>query len=127
MLQAYSTDITVASGAAIPFNSTTLIKGCTTTLPSPDTINLNKCGIYMISCDASVTSAATIQLFRDNVAQPQAQSTGSSSPSFVTLIQVDRDNNPCCACSSPVALQVRNLDDDAVDFNSCNIVVTKVL
>ena len=126
MLEAYSTDIEVASGAAIPFNSTSLLKGCTATHPSPDTINLNKCGVYMVSVDASVEAATVIQLFKDGVEQPQAQSTAGTAPSFQTLVQVDH-NNSCCACDSPVSLQVKNVSDAAATFTNCNICVTKVV
>lgn len=124
MLEAYSNNIDVAADAAIPFNSTTLIKGCTVTHPSADTFNFNKCGVYMVSVDASCEAESTIQLFKDGVAQPQAQSTGGSSLSFVTLVQVDK-NNSCCACSSPVSIQIENTGAAAV-FTDVNIVITKV-
>ena len=126
MLQAYSTDITVAIGAAIPFNSVTLSKGCTATHPSPDTFNLNKCGIYMVSVDASTAAEATIQLYKDGVALPQAQSTGGSAQSFVALVQTDK-NNSCCPCASPTVLQVRNESAAEVDFTDVNICITKVV
>lgn len=126
MLEAYSTDITVASGAAILFNSVTLTKGCTVTHPSPDTFNLNKCGVYMVSVDSSTAAEATIQLYKDGVAQPQAQSTGGSAQSFVALVQSDK-NNSCCPCASPVVLQVRNDSAAEADFVNCNIAITKVI
>lgn len=126
MIQAYSTDITVAAGASIPFNSTTITKGCTATHPSPDTFNLNKCGVYMISVDASTAAEATIQLYKDGVALPQAQSTGDSAQSFVALVQSDK-NNSCCPCASPATIQVRNDGAAAADFTNVNIVITKVV
>ena len=126
MLESYSTNITVESEAAIPFNSTTLMKGCTATHPSPDTFNLNKCGVYMVSVDASAETASIIQLFKDGVAQEQAQSTAGTAPSFVTLVQVDH-NNSCCACDSPVTLQVKNIGDASVNFINCNICITKLV
>lgn len=126
MLEAYSTNIEVAVESPIPFNSTSLIKGCTVTHPSADTINLNKCGVYMVEVDVSSETAATIQLFKNEVAQPQAQSTGTSA-SFTTLVQVDHNNSPCCACDSPVSIQVKNLSTAAVTFANCNICVTKVV
>lgn len=122
MLEAYSTNITVGANANIPFNSTSLQKGCTVTKPSADTINLNKCGVYMVEVDASAAASTTIQLYKDGVAQAQAQSTGLT-PSFVTLVQVDH-NNSCCACASPTTLQVRNTV--AGTLTDANIVVTKV-
>ena len=122
MLEAYSTNITVGANAPIPFNSVSVAKGCTVTKPSADTINLNKCGVYMVEVDCSASAATTIQLVKDGVAQPQAQSTGTS-PSFTTLVQVDK-NNSCCACSSPVTLQVENTT--AGTFTDANICITKV-
>ena len=123
MLEAYSINVTVGANVNIPFNSTSLIKGCTATKPSADTINLNKCGVYMVACDCSTTTSTTIQLYKNGVAQPQAQSTGLS-PSFITLVQVDH-NNSCCACDSPTTIQVRNTV--AGTFTDVNIVVTKVV
>lgn len=122
MLEAYSTNIEVGANAFVPFNSTSLIKGCTATKPSADTINLNKCGVYMVEVDASAEASTTLQLYKDGVAQPQAQSTGGT-PAFTTLVQVDR-NNSCCACSSPVSLQVMNTT--ATTLTNANVVVTKV-
>lgn len=122
MLEAYSLGVSVLAGAAIPFNNVTVEKGCTATIASPATVQLNKCGVYMVAVDASAAAAATIQLYKDDVAQPQAQSTGNS-PSFTTLVQVSR-NNSDCVCSSPTLLQVRT--PAAATFTDANIVVTKI-
>ena len=123
MLEAYSLNVTAAANSNVPFNSTSLTKGCTVTKPSPDTINLNKCGVYMVSVDCSAAASTTIQLYKDGVAQPQAQSTGTS-PSFITLVQVDH-NNDCCACSSPTTIQVKNTV--TTTLTDINITVTKVV
>ena len=122
MLQAYSINVDVGANSNIPFNSIALQKGCTATKPSADTINLNKCGVYMVSCNVSAAASTTIQLYKDGVTQPQAQSTGLT-PGFVTLVQVDH-NNSCCACASPTVLQVKNTT--AGTLTDANIVVTKV-
>ena len=122
MLEAYSLNVAVGADSAIPFNNITLEKGCTAVLSSPGTIRLNKCGVYMVSVDGTAEAATTVELYKDGVAQPQAQSTGTT-PSFVTLVQVDR-NNCGCACSSPVNLQVINTT--AITFTNVNVVVTKV-
>lgn len=122
MLEAYSSNIAVTADSAIPFNSVSVEKGCTARLTSPTTIELNKCGAYMIECDVSATAATTIQLSKDGVLQPQAISTGTS-PSFLTLVQVDK-NNSCCAYSSPVVLRVINTV--AGTLTDANIVVTKL-
>lgn len=122
MLEAYSLNVAVEVDSYVPFNSTSIIKGCTATKPSADTINLNKCGVYMVSVDASAEASTTLQLYKDGVAQPQAQSTGLT-PSFVTLVQVDK-NNSCCACSSPTTIQIQN--STATTLTDANITVTKI-
>lgn len=124
MLEAYSLNIEVAADAAIPFNNVSLEKGCTVKLQSPGTIALNKCGVYMVSCDGSAAASTTIQLYKDGVAQPQAQSTGGT-PAFITLVQVDHNNCGCC-CSSPTTLQVLNVGDAAATFTDINVCVTKI-
>ena len=123
MLQAYSINATVTAGGAVPFNSVALEKGCTAKLTSPSTIELNKCGVYMVSVDATAAASTTLQLTKDGTALPQAQSTGTT-PSFMTLVQV-ATNNSCCACSSPVVLRL--LNTVATTLTDCNIVVTKVV
>lgn len=124
MLQAYSLNVTVPANTSVPFNNVTIEKGCTATLQSVNTIQLNKCGVYCVNVDASSATASTIQLFKDGVALQQAQSTGTS-PNFTCLVQVDK-NNSCCACSSPALLQVKNVGDADATFTDANIVVTKL-
>ena len=123
MLEAYSLNVDVAADTAIPFQNVSLKKGCTAELSGTNTITLNKCGVYMVSCDASAEASTTIQLYKDGVAQPQAQSTGGT-PAFVTLVQVP-ENNSCCPCASGVSLKVVNTT--ATTFSDVNIVVTKVV
>lgn len=122
MIESYSTNISVGANANVPFNSTSIQKGCTVTKSAPDTFNLNKCGVYMVSVDCSASASTTIQLVKDGVLQPQAQGTGST-PSFSTLVQVPHNNSEC-PCSSPTVIQVRNTT--AVTLTDANIVVTKL-
>ena len=124
MLEVYSTNVDVETNAAIPFNNIVIKKGCTAEESAPATIQLNKCGVYMVSVDASSETAATIQLSKDGVLQPQAQSTGTA-PSFVTLVQVPRSNTNCC-CSSPTLLQIVNAGTATATFTDVNVCVTKV-
>lgn len=124
MIEAYSTNVDVAATTPIPFESVSIQKGCTVTHPSNTTFNFNKCGVYMVSVDTSSEAEATIQLFKDGVAQPQAQSTGGSHQSFVTLVQVDK-NNSCCPCASPTLVQIINTGA-AATLTNANIVITKV-
>lgn len=124
MLEAYSLNITVPTNTAISFNNVTLKKGCTAELSSVNTIDLNKCGVYMVSCNAGASASTSIQLYKDGIAQPQAQSTGAS-PSFTTLVQVDKNNSQCC-CSSPVTLQIKNIDSTEATFTNVNVCITKI-
>lgn len=134
MLEAYSTNIAVATNSAIPFNNVTIEKGCTAKIESSATITLNKAGVYMIEVDAAgiPTSAGvmSIQLSKDGILQPQAQSavTGATTDvdnmSFTTLIQVKEDNT-CSCCTSPTIVRVVNTGVPAT-YNIANICVTKI-
>ena len=122
MLEAYSTNVTVAADAAIPFNNVTIQKGCTAVLSGTQTIELNKCGVYMVEVDGVSSASTTVQMYKDGVAQPQAQSTGTVF-GFQTLVQVPKNNTSCC-CSSPTLIQFTA--DAAVTMTNVNVVVTKV-
>ena len=123
MLEVYSTNVEVAADTAIPFSNISVKKGVTAELSSVSAIALNKCGVYMVSVDASTGTAATIELSKDGILQPQAQATGTN-PCFTTLVQVPNSNSACC-CSSPTLLQLINTGA-AATFTDVNIVVTKV-
>lgn len=134
MLEAYSTGVAVATNDTIPFNNVSIKKGCTTELDSPGTIQLNKKGIYMVTVDAAgiptTAGVMSIQLSKDGVLQPQAQSivTGTaaevSNMSFTTLVQVKEDNN-CNCCTSPTMVRVVNTGVPAT-YSIANICVTKI-
>lgn len=134
MFQGYSVNVNVATNSAIPFNNVTITKGCTAKLEGVGTIKLNKRGIYMVGVDVAGTPTAagtmSIQLTKDGVLQPQAQSsvtgatTDISNMSFVTLVQVQEDNN-CSCCTSPTSIQLINTGVP-VDYDITNIVVTKI-
>lgn len=134
MIEAYSNNINVATDATIPFTNVQIQKGCTAKMESSGTIELNKAGIYMISVDAagSPTEAGdmSIQLYKDGIAQPQAQSEvagtvdAAANLGFLTLVQV-KENNTCSCCTSPTFVRVVNTGVP-VDYTIANIVVTKV-
>ena len=133
MLEVFSTNIALTDGLSIPFNNVVIEKGCTAILEAPATIDLNKCGVYMVSCDAYVTGTAAgdvnIQMYRNGVAQPQAISAETVavdetvSLSFMSLVQV-RDNNTCSCCTSPTSLQFVYTGEDATGH--INVCVTKI-
>lgn len=122
MLEVYGTNVTAIADTPLAFGNVAVKKGCTAGLESSNTIQLNKCGVYMVEFDGSAAASNTVQMFKDNVLQPQAQSTGTSM-SFTTLVQVDRNNNNCC-CSSPVEL--RFVPTEAGTFTNINVCVTKI-
>ena len=124
MLEVYSLNTIVPAGTAIPLDNIVIEKGNTAINASPATIQLNKCGVYMVACDASADASTTIQLYKDGIAQPQAQGTGGT-PAFTTLVSVDHSNSNCC-CSSPTTLQIFNTGDAEATFTNINVVVTKI-
>ena len=123
MLEVYSSNVVVPDQTAIPLNTETIEKGCTAVSSSPATIQLNKCGVYMVAVDGVASTATTVQMYKDGVAQPQAQNTGTN-PSFVTFVQVNHNNNPNCCCSSPVSLQF--LNSAASTYSTFNVCVSKL-
>ena len=123
MIQAYSQNITVNAMQAIPFNSVSIQKGCTATQNGATTFNLNKCGVYEVTCGVSAAATETIQLYKDGVPVAEARRTGNS-PNFTTLVQVNHNNNPCCACDSPTSLQIMSVT--AATLADASIVITKL-
>ena len=101
MIQTYSKNISVTTNTAIPFNSTSVLKGCTAEKTGISTITLNKAGVYLVSFDSSVigTSGGTItfQLSKNGTLMPEAttsetasDTTSLHSMSFETLVQVSQ-------------------------------------
>lgn len=123
MLEVYNTDLAITADTYIPFQNVSLKKGCTAELNGASTITLNRCGVYMVSVDCSATVATLIQLYKDGIAQPQAQATGTN-PSFITLVQVP-ENNSCCPCASGTSLQLMNGTETVL--TDINVVITKVV
>ena len=124
MFQAYSLNVTAAAGAAFPLTNVVIDKGCNTDAVGAASIQLNKCGVYMVAVNGSAAAASTIQLTKNGMLLPQAQSTGTSQ-AFTTLIQVPH-NNTNCPCSSPVVIQVVNPTEASETLTSLNIVVTQL-
>ena len=134
MLQAYSTNITVAANSTCPFNNVTIDKGCADNFAGAGTIQLNKCGVYLVECDGycepSAAGDVVIQLYKNGLAQPQAISsfTGTTGNvetfGFKTLVQCD-SNNTCCCCTSPTVLQIMT-GDIGIQNAHINICVTKI-
>ena len=135
MLQAYSSNLTVAADAAFPFNNITVDKGCGETLSAPASIQLNARGIYLVEVDGFGTGGdagtGTVQLNANGVALPQAISSFALAAGdvanfgFKTFIQVANNNCPCNCVSSPTILQVVNGTEDLTEAH-INIVVTKI-
>lgn len=137
MFEGYSKNINVAANAAIPVNTITLLKGCSTQPEGTSTILLNKCGIYQVNVSAIVTSGTaadvvTIQLQKDGVLQPQAiagatisDANAVSTIGFTTLVQVPQNNNPNCPCSIPTRISLMNVGD-AATIQSITLSVVRV-
>lgn len=135
MLQAYSSDLTVAANAAFPFNNVTVDKGCGETLSAPASIQLNKRGVYLVEMDGFATGSAagtnTVQLNVNGVAYPQAIASFTTAAAtvadfgFKTFVQVMNNNCQCNCLSSPTVLQFVNGEQPLTDAH-INVVVTKI-
>lgn len=136
MLEVYSKNIAVAADAPIALNNVALIKGASTELQGVSSILLNKCGIYQVSVNADATATPTgnvsIQLYKNNVAVPEAISTGTIGDAsavvplaFTTLIQVPTNSNINCPCNIPTTIEIMNTGV-AATFNSITVTVVRV-
>ena len=96
MLQTYSSNLAVEANAPFVFNNVVVDKGCGESLSAPSTIQLNKRGVYLVEMDGFATpDAATevsVQLYVNNVAQPQAISTFVPEPTLCLLPCSSRTN-----------------------------------
>lgn len=135
MLEAFAVNQTIAADSAVPFDSVSLLKGETVVLSGISTIQLNRCGVYMVNAVVTGTpaTAGAVELYmtRNGVEQPQARTylpaeltNVSVSLPISTLVQVT-DNNGNCCCKAPTMLQFINA---GVGLNAANtsVVVTKV-
>lgn len=134
MLQAYSENIPLTANSPVQFNNILAIKGCSESLQGVSTIILNKCGVYKISVNASITPSAaglgSIQLYKNGspiapaIAEFTAASGTTESVSFETYVQVENNNTPC-PCSIPTTISLYN-GEIVGTANIINIVVDKI-
>lgn len=122
MLEVYTLNASAGANSAIPLNNVSIKKGCSVVNSGPSSIELNKCGVYMVSFNGVAASATTVQMYKNDVPQPQAQTAGTNL-NFQTLVQVTENNSNCC-CSSPTVL--RFVNSTSVTFPIVNVNVTKV-
>ena len=135
MIEAYSQNVTVNSNSNVPFEITSIDKGCYENLSGSSSINLNHCGVYRVTVNGTVTPSEAgtfgVELFKDGVAMfdTLTQATVEASSlypfSFTKFVQVSK-NNSNCACSSPTVLNVTNTGVAAV-YNNVKIAVDKVI
>lgn len=136
MIETYSNNITVASNASVPLN-TVFRKGTTVTKSGDASIQLNKCGIYELSVNASgiATSGGlmTLQLMVNGVAVPNAfatvtasDTTSTHSLAFTTKIQVPSSYNENCPCSESFIVTLMNTGVETT-YSLVDILVTKLV
>ena len=132
MIQTYSNNVDASANSSIPLKNLTILKGISTTKEG-DTILLNKCGVYKVEVDGSVTvpsgGSVTIQLEVNNVLQSDAFSTVTAVASqvipfnFDKLLQVPFSNTPS-PCASPTSVKI--VSNVAATYNNVNVIVTKI-
>ncbi len=119
MLEYFSKNAVIQLGAVgvettIPFTNQHLLKGCGSVM-SGNTVQINKCGVYDVSCDLCVSanniSNLEIKLYVDGVVQPQTDVITSisvadnySTVHIDTYITKQNDNCKCNPCSSPTTV-----------------------
>lgn len=123
MLQVYTLNKEMLANSIVPFDNVSLDKTCNEELVGAGTINLNRCGVYEVHVDGVASASTTLQLTRNGVPMPEAQSTGTTL-GFTTFVQVPGNNCQCNPCSSPVTIQVSN--SEAVTLQNVNVTVKKV-
>jgi hypothetical protein len=136
VLEAYSQNVSVQQNVAVPFNSSSIDKGCAIEKTAANTINLNRCGVYEVNFDATLSTAGTsgnvqVQMMKNDVLQPQAVAAATSaatgsivSLSFSTFVQVSENNSNCC-CSSPTVLRFMNIGP-AATYVQANVTIRKI-
>lgn len=136
MIETYSNNITVPANAAVPMN-TTFRKGTTVTKSGDVSLQLNKCGIYVIDVNATGIASAgglmTLQLMVNGVAVPNAfasvtasDTASTHSLAFSTKVQVPTSYNECCPCSGPFAVTLLNAGVETV-YSLVDVLVTKLV
>lgn len=136
MIETYSNNITCSTDTAVPFN-TDFKKGCTVSKSGNSTIQLNRCGIYEITVNASGVATTggtiTLQLKSNNVLLPNAfasvtatDTTSTHNLSFTTKIQVPSNYNAICPCSDTFDVQLINAGVETT-YSVVNMVVTKII
>lgn len=132
MIQVYSNNVEAGINASIPLKNLSLVKGISSTKEG-DTILLNKCGVYKVEIDGSVTiptgTTVTVQLEVNNVLQSDALNTVTAVADqiipfhFDKLVQVPFSNTPS-PCTSPTSIEI--ISSVAATYNHINVVVTKI-
>ena len=135
MLELYSLNVEVDQNGSIPFNNVDLAKGCTAVLTAPGTVQFNKSGVYMVDVSASIapTAAGTvsIQLAKNGVLELGSFSVASAAAAstvslgFTSLVQVNKNNNPCDCTTNPTTIQLINTGQ-AGTFPIVRMVITKI-
>lgn len=133
MLEVYSNNVTVPANGSLALNNVSIVKGNSATKDG-NTISLNKCGVYEVTIDGSVTvptgTTVTVQMEKDNVLQAQALSTVTAVADqiipfgFTTLVRVPFSNTPS-PCSAPTLIDFISTEEAV--FNHINVVVTKLI
>lgn len=137
-LEAYSINTTVQTNTPVPLNSKSIEKGVFASCNNNSNSNIvfNKCGLYKVSVSASAVATeageVSIQLYQDGVPLVNASSISTAADttnyrtlSIEKLIQISKNNNPDCCCSSPSIVSIMNTGV-AATFDPINVTVTKL-
>lgn len=136
MIEVISNDVTVASGAAVPLETVTLLKGCGVKVQGTSSLMFSKCGVYKIDVSAVATSETEttgtvgIQITRNGSLQGIASvenvgdTTSAHALSLSHLVQVPSNDSKCNCCTAPTVVTIQNVGNAAI--LDLDVVVTKV-
>lgn len=132
MLQVMSTNQAVGQAGTIPLTDVSLIKGNTAT-KNGNTVMLNRCGVYKIEVDGSVTipagNSVSIEMEKNGVVQANAVAIITSVAdqvenfAFNTFVQVPFNNTPN-PCTAPTTIEF--VTNEATTYVHFNVLVTKI-
>lgn len=136
MIQLYSDGLTVAAGAAVPFNNVTYLKGQSAIHAAPASILLNQRGVYLVKVDAYGSVAAAgdfgVQITvngtpRLDAINLETGAVGSNTAvSTNCLVTVAQNNCPCDCVSAPTTVQIINPTAVGATNAHYNVIVSKL-
>lgn len=133
MIELYSTDTILDSGAQIPLNKIASSKGTSIVRTSSSEVALARPGVYRIdvtaSCVANAVGDVGIQVYKDNVPIPYAFATESASNTTslhsLSISAIVKAGGKCCMCDDMPTISLANVGQ-AATYRIVNAIFTRI-